>query len=284
MCAESIVPVEKPKFRTPHDGPQKPVHTFGLRLHPEEVKRVDAFRSAFPEGGRMRNLIEEALAKGKEGKPEGISDREYFEVLGRMLGEREVLDLNIVRRILSMPPWVQGDAFRVALERKERDRQPYSLQEFSGDLIRDGTENVPGEKEEQVMQAARRHVQAAQMEGKILRSGSGLVHNFERKLGDAGPELVNLFYYGQDSVQSILDTSLGMRDFLMPSTAVREWLMEVATHVSSFKPEHRLRVLGAFAEDLKKTGHDLANMDKAMVEKMIGEIRLVYSLHGANLL
>ncbi|NYZ60274.1 hypothetical protein H0O01_01090 [Candidatus Micrarchaeota archaeon] len=273
-----------PKFQTPWDGQQKPVRTFGLRVHPEEVKRVDAFRSAFPEGSRIRGLIEEALVKGKEKKPEGISDREYFEVLGRMLGEREVLDLNIIRRISSMPAWVQGDAFRVALERKERDRNPYPLEEFNGDLIKDKKENIPGEKEEQVIQAIRRHVQQAQMEGKISRGGPGLIYDFGERLGNSGPELVNLLYYGQDSVERILETSLGMKDFIMSSTAVREWVIDIAEQILFSRPEHRMYALRAFAEDFKKAAHDCKDMDRAGVARMIIEIPLVCSLHGANLL
>jgi hypothetical protein len=284
MCAESTVPEYKPKFKTPWVGKERPIRTFGLRVHPEEVKRVDAFRSAFPEGSKTRTLIEEALVKGKEGKPEGISDREYFEVLGRMLGEREVLDLVIVRRMVSMPPWVQGDAFRVALERKERDGGPYSLQEFCGDLIRDGTENVPGEKEEQVVQAARRHVQMAQMEGKIGRGGPGVVYDFGERLGKSGKEAVNLLYYGQDSVESMLGASLGMKEFLMTSTAVREWLIDAANEISFFGPERRIYVLRAFAEDLKTAAHERSDIGYESVGRMIREIQIVYSLHGANLL
>jgi len=284
MCAESIVSVDKPKFQTPWVEQQKPVRTFGLRVHPEEVKRVDAFRSAFPEGSRIRGLIEEALVKGKEGKPEGVSDREYFEALGRMLGEREILDLNIIRRISSMPAWVQGDAYRVALGRKEKDRNPYPLEEFNGNLIKDEKENVPGEKEEQVIQAIKRHVQQAQMEGKISHGGSGLAYDFGERLGNSGPELVNLLYYGQDSVERILEISLGMKDFLMPSTAVREWVIDIAEQILFSRPEHRMYALRAFVEDLRKAAHDCKDMDRAGVARMIREIPLVCSLHGANLL
>ncbi len=273
-----------PKFQTPFEGQQKPIRTFGLRVHPEEVKRVDAFRSAFPKGSNISGIIEEALAKGKEKKPEGISDREYFEVLGKMLGERGVLDLNIVRRISSMPFWVQGDAYRVALERKGRDGGPYPLKEFNGDLIRDKTENVPGEKEEQVIEVVRRHVQAAQMERKISHGGPGLVYDFGERLGKSGPQLVNLLYYGQDSVEKILETSLGMKDPLMPSTAVREWIIDIAEQIQLSMKEYWMYPLMTFVEDLKKAVHDCADMDRAKVARMIKEIPIVCSLDGANLL
>jgi len=195
-----------------------------------------------------------------------------------------VLDLGIVRRIASMPSSVEGDAFRVALERRERNSDPYPLEEFNGDLIGDGTENVPGEKEEQVVLVIRRHIQQAQMESKILRAGQGLVSDFEDKLADAEPGLVNLLYYGQDSVDRMLGTSLAMKNFRMASTSVREWVMDMAGQIQTLKPEHRLYALMAFTEDLKKALHDCADMDGAKVARMISGISFTYTYHGVHFL
>jgi hypothetical protein len=283
MTTESV-----PKFQTPWIGQQKPVRTFGLRVHPEEVKRVDAFRFAFPEGSKTRTLIEEALVKGKEGKPEGITDREYFTVLGRSLMDGGAFEIkvhnDIIRMVLSMPASVQGDAYRVALDTSGEGEGKLLLKRFNAALIKDSRENVPGEKEEQIMQAARRHVQAAQMEGKISRGGPGLIYDFGERLGKSSPETVNLLYYGQDSVESMLETSMGMKDFLMTSTAVREWLIDAAEEISFFAPERRIYVLRAFAEDLKAAAHDRSDIDYESVGRMIREIRTVYALHGAGLL
>ncbi|MEW5996914.1 MAG: hypothetical protein AB1657_04955 [Candidatus Micrarchaeota archaeon] len=286
MCAEFAYPkIFVGKERPPTQ------RMIGLRVHPEERKRVDAFIFSFPERSRERLFAVSCLTEGRRGNPVDLSDADYFGIVRRRLWEMPAsgrveigaggaVNSDVLRRVANMPAWVQGDALRVLIGMRGEENA-CGPREFAGALLRDEMENTPGGKEEQILLLLRRHVQKAASDGRIGRAGvSGTMFPFEEWLRAAGIEDVNLFYYGSAYLERLMDAADRARDFgtvgrMLHTRDGAGILPLIAGKMRAFPAGDRIGVIGIFAHDAGRRPEE--------IEKMAWELDVSYAAAGALL-
>ncbi|HNT60751.1 MAG TPA: hypothetical protein PKJ97_02120 [Candidatus Bilamarchaeaceae archaeon] len=155
----------------------------GTKVPYEQRERVDRFILGIP-AGIARRIALRVLDESRSGRPEGVSDREYFEALLKSPALARFVDSGILARIAKMDLPVQANALRVAMQRCSEESGGYSSLEFHKNLLMDERENVAGEKEAAILETVR-------------RSGAGreAVESFSRWLEGQDAHAVNLLYY-----------------------------------------------------------------------------------------
>lgn len=244
MCAEFAYPQifvgkERPKTQ----------RTIGLRVHPQARKRVDAFIYSFPEGSRARVFAISCLTEGRKGNPVSLSDADYFDIVRGRLAEKGGAPEKPLQMAGSMPHWIQGDALRVLMGAGAG----CTAERFSTLLVLDGKENVPGGKEEQLLELMRRHAQDAVAHGRIGRIGvSGTVYPFEEWLRAASVGEVNLLYYGYEHADRILATAGESTELGMVGRAGNA-LASAAAGIGAYPLERRMRLMEALSLHIRRS-------------------------------
>lgn len=218
--------------RASEDAAKKgfPSRKMGLLVPEKERNIVDGLIYLAPERG-MRRLALSVVTSLRRGH-DNFSCEEYFSAFAAELLKFGILEREAVDRIMSMPMSQRGNAFRVALERKASDRSQYSQLGFYGDLICDMRENVPGEKQEEILARMAEHVRRAQAKGMFNReSYTSLLYPFEEWLRQADIRSVNLLYYFSDRLDGIMEAALGLQP-----AEFRELLREGLPRIAEFDP------------------------------------------------
>ncbi len=185
----------------------------GLLVPEEQRMRVDGFAHILPEGSSQRRLALSVVSSIRN-RHDNFSDEEYFSELTALVNKDRLIEPGIVGIIASMPLSQRGNAFRVALNRKAEDRSEYSQLEFYGNLVADGQENVPGEKQQEILSRLRTYARMAHEQGKLNReSVDAVLYPFEEWLQKADIGSVNLLYYFHEKMDKLMRASLESPDF-----------------------------------------------------------------------
>lgn len=236
------------------EGKPPPMRKMGLLVPEEQRMRVDGFVHILPKGMQRRLAL--SVVTDIRAKHDNFTDEEYFSELAKeVLGQR-ILEHGIVDRIMSMPVSQRGNAFRVALNRKASDRSQYSELEFYGNLVSDAKENVPGEKQEEILAKMSRHVRDAHFRGTFNReSVNAVLYPFEEWLRKADAGSVNLLYYFIDRVDRMMETALAAH-FTEFRRVVQEGLPKIAEFDSlgGKVPGMRVHYLDYAVDDFRRGG------------------------------
>ncbi len=260
MCAEFVYPqrfVGKEKPRT--------LRMVGLRVNvgTEQRKRLDTegFIFSYPAGSRERAFAISCLAETRRGTPADPTSKDYFGMVCRRLARGSEASKDALNLVYYLPDFVRGDALRLVMECGVLSGSECTRRMLLAGLVNDGKENVPGWKEEQVLEVVRKHVREAISCGRIGRAGvSGTMYPFEEWLRkDAELSDVNLLYYGSECVGVLLEAAGRARNFYMISRMVKELLPVVAYKARRYQPHERIDVLGAFALDMDRNPDGIEN-------------------------
>ncbi len=242
--------------RASEDAAKKgfPSRKMGLLVPEKERNIVDGLVYLAPERSirRLALSVVTSLRRGHD----NFTCEEYFSELARELGRLNIVERGIVDRIMPMPMSQRGNAFRVAMERWVSNRGPYPELEFYGNLICDTRENVPGEKQEEILARMAAHVKNAQMKGMFNReSATTLLYPFEEWLRQADVRSVNLLYYFSDRLDGIMEAALGLQQ-----AEFREFLRRGLPKIADFDslggrvPGMRVHYLDYAVEDVRRGG------------------------------
>lgn len=229
----------------------------GLLVPEEQRMRVDGLIHILPEGSTQRRLALSVVSSIRN-RHDNFSDEEYFlELRALVWKERMITESGILEMIDKLPLSQMGNALRVALNRKAEDRSEYSQLEFYGNLLTDVQENVPGEKQQEILALVRRCAREALTRGFIGREGmDGVLYPFEEWLGDADIRSVNLLYYFPNKVEQLAKAALERPDFREIRTLIVSGLAAIADFdpVPGKAPGMRVHYLEYAISDLRRGG------------------------------
>jgi hypothetical protein len=229
----------------------------GLLVPDEQRMRVDGFIHILPEGSTQRRLALSAVSSIRN-RHDNFSDEEFFlELRAQVWKERIITESGVLEMIDKLPLSQKGNALRVALNRKADDRSTYCNLEFYGNLISDAQENVPGEKQQEILSRLRGYARMAQERGALNReSVDALLYPFEEWLGKADIRSVNLLYYFPDKVEKLAMAALERPDFREFRTFIVSGLAAIADFepANGTAPGMRAHYLEYAISDLRSGG------------------------------
>jgi len=229
----------------------------GLLVPEEQRMRVDGFVHILPEGSMQRRLALSVVSAIRN-RHDNFSDGEYFLELRELVRNERIIAEPIILEIIDKMPLSQrGNALRVALNRKADDRSEYCNLEFYGNLVADGQENVPGEKQQEILSLLRAYARMAHEKGKLNREGVDVVlYPFEEWLLNADMRSVNLLYYFPDKVGKLVMAALESADFREFRKLMVSGLAAIADFdpVKGKAPGMRVFYLNYAIEDARRAG------------------------------